>query len=118
MRECDRVVGDPAGPRRAEEFMRANATVPIRMEDVAAAAGCSIRTLDAVFRRFRDTTPLAALHAIRLEQARAELSHGANSMSVVEIARSYGFTNAGRFAAEYRRRFGESPVETARRRSR
>jgi AraC-like DNA-binding protein len=108
----------PAYVRRAVDFMRANAVAPIRMEDVAAAAGCSIRTLDAVFRRFRDTTPLAALHAIRLEQARAELSHGANSMSVVEIARSYRFTNAGRFAAEYRRRFGESPVETARRRSR
>jgi AraC-like DNA-binding protein len=108
----------PAYVRRAEEFMRANAAVPIRMEHVAAAAGCSIRSLDAVFRRFRDRTPLAAFHAIRLDQARAELSRGANSISVVEIARSYGFTNAGRFAAEYRRRFGESPAETARRRSR
>jgi AraC-like DNA-binding protein len=52
-----------------------------------------------------------------LDQARAELSRGANSISVVEIARSYGFTNAGRFTAEYRRRFGESPAETTRRRS-
>ena len=108
----------PAYVRRAEDFMRANAAVPIRMEQVAAAAGCSVRTLDAVFRRFRDTTPLAALHAIRLEQVRAELSHSANSTSVAEISRSYGFANAGRFAVAYRRRFGESPVETARRRSR
>ena len=107
----------PAYVRRAEDFMRANAAVPIRMEQVAAAAGCSVRTLDAVFRRFRDTTPLAALHAIRLEQVRAELSHSAKSASVGEISRCYGFTNAGRFAAAYRRRFGESPVETARRRS-
>jgi transcriptional regulator GlxA family with amidase domain len=67
------------------------------------------------FRRFRDTTPLAALHAIRLEQVRAELSHSAERASVAEIARSYGFTNAGRFAAAYRRRFGEPPAETARR---
>ncbi len=108
----------PAYVRRAEDFMRANAAVPIRMEQVAAAAGCSVRTLDAVFRRFRDTTPLAALHAIRLEQVRAELSHSAKSTSVAEISRYYGFTNAGRFAAAYRRRFGKSPVETARRRSR
>ena len=58
----------------------------------------------------------AALHAIRLEQVRAELSHSAKSASVAEISRYYGFTNAGRFAAAYRRRFGESPVETAGRR--
>jgi AraC-like DNA-binding protein len=108
----------PAYVRRAEDFMRANAAVPIRMEQVAAAAGCSVRTLDAVFRRFRDTTPLAGLHAIRLEQVRAELNRSSKSSSVAEISRSFGFTNAGRFAAAYRRRFGESPVETARRRSR
>jgi transcriptional regulator GlxA family with amidase domain len=108
----------PAYVRRAEEFMRAKAGVPIRMEQVASAAGCSVRTLDAVFRRFRDTTPLAALNAIRLEQVRAELSHSAERASVAEIGRSYGFTNAGRFAAAYRRRFGESPLETTRRRSR
>jgi AraC-like DNA-binding protein len=41
----------------------------------AAAAGCSIRTLNAVFRQFRETTPLAALHTIRLEAVRAELKH-------------------------------------------
>jgi AraC-like DNA-binding protein len=110
-----RVGAVPAYVRRAEDFMRSNATVPIRMGQVAAAAGCSIRTLDAVFGRFRDTTPLAALHAIRLEQARAELSHSAKRASITEISRDYGFTNAGRFAAAYRRRFGESPMETARR---
>ena len=64
----------PAYVRRAEEFMRAKSAVPLRMEHVAAAAGCSIRTLNAVFHRFRETTPLAALHANRLEQAHAELN--------------------------------------------
>ena len=103
----------PAYVRRAEDFMRANAAVPIRMEDVAAAAGCSMRTLGAVFRRFRDTTPLAALHAIRLEQVQAELKDGAAGGSVAEVARRYGFTNAGRFTTAYRRRFGETPTETA-----
>src|SRR5262249_39830324 len=40
----------PAYVRRADDFMRAHAAVPIRMEQVAAAAGCSVRTLNAVFR--------------------------------------------------------------------
>ena len=43
----------PAYLRRAEDFMRANAAVPLRMEQVANATGCSIRTLGAVFRQFR-----------------------------------------------------------------
>jgi AraC-like DNA-binding protein len=108
----------PAYVRRAAEFMRANAAVPIRMEQVAAAAGCSVRTLDAVFRQFRDTTPLAALHAIRLEQAHAALNHNVTGASIGEISRYYGFTNPGRFASAYRRRFGESPADTVRRGSR
>jgi len=85
------------------------------MEQVAAAAGCSVRTLNAVFRHFRDTTPLAALHTIRLEQVRAELNHNVTGATIGEVARRFGFTNSGRFAAAYRRRFGESPAETARR---
>jgi len=105
----------PAYVRRAEEFMRANAAGPIHMKHVATAAGCSIRTLGAVFRRFRDTTPLAALHAIRLDQVHAELKRESMNASVGEIARRYGFTNAGRFVAAYRRRFGESPSAIARR---
>jgi len=108
----------PAYVRRADDFMRANAAVPIRMEQVAAAAGCSVRTLNEVFRQFRDTTPLAALHTIRLEQARAELNQNVTGASIGEISRCYGFTNPGRFAAAYRRRFGESPADTVRRGSR
>ena len=116
--ESGRFGAVPAYVRRAEDFMRANAAVPIRMEHVAAAAGCSVRTLGSVFRRFCDTTPLAALHAIRLEQVHAELNRGAADDPAAEVARRYGFTNPGRFTAAYRRRFGEVPAETARRGSR
>jgi AraC-like DNA-binding protein len=108
----------PAYVRRAEDFMRANAAAPIRMDHVADAAGCSIRTLGAVFRHFRETTPLATLHAIRLEQVQTELNRGLESESIAEVARRYGFTNPGRFITEYSRRFGEVPSETARRGSR
>lgn len=105
----------PAYVRRAEDFMRANAGVPIRMDHVADAAGCSVRTLGVVFRHFRDTTPLAALHAIRLDRVRAELSGGSASNSIADVARRYGFTHPGRFVTAYRWRFGEAPSETAKR---
>ena len=105
----------PRYVRRAEEFMWANAAAPIRMVHVAQAAGCSISTLGAVFRRFCATTPLRALHRIRLEQAHCELNLGMTDASVATIARRYGFTNASRFGTAYRRRFGEKPTDTARR---
>lgn len=108
----------PAYVRRAEDFMHANAAAAIRMEHVAHAAGCSVSTLGAVFRQFRDTTPLGALHSIRLDHLRVELSRGPTSGSIAEVARRYGFTNPGRFIAAYRCRFGETPSKTARRRLR
>lgn len=107
----------PAYVRRAEDFMRAHSAQPIRMSHVAAAAGCSLRTLTAVFHHFRGTTPLGMLHSIRLDLARAELTSGASGASVNTIARRYGFTNTARFAASFRRRFGTTPTEMARRAS-
>lgn len=107
----------PAYVRRAEDFMRANGVEPIRMSQVAAAAGCSLRTLGAVFNHFRGRTPLGALHAIRLDLARDELTLGTSGATVTAVARRYGFTNATRFANAFCRRFGETPSEAARRAS-
>jgi AraC-like DNA-binding protein len=107
-----------AGPgylRRAEAFMRAHAGSPVRLDQIAAAAGCSVRSLSLVFRRFRDTTPLAALHAVRLEAVRAELRDRANPATTAEIARRYGFSNSARFVHAYQQRFGEPPPTRLRR---
>jgi AraC-like DNA-binding protein len=108
----------PAYIRRAEDFMRAHCAEPIRMVHVAAAAGCGVGTLGAVFRHFRGKTPLGVLHAIRLEQAHCELTRGGTGASVATVARRYGFTNPARFTVAFRRRFGETPSEVVRRASR
>jgi transcriptional regulator GlxA family with amidase domain len=105
----------PAYLRRAEDFMSSHCAEPLRMAQVAIAAGCSVRSLGVVFRDFRGKTPLQALHAIRLEQARRELTRA--GASVATVARRYGFTNAGRFKAAFCRRFGEAPSEAFRRAS-
>jgi AraC-like DNA-binding protein len=110
--EARRANATPAYVRRAEEFMRQHAGAPLRMAEVADAAGCGVRTLSEVFRRFRETTPLKAMHAIRLECVRDALRRDATDTSVANIARRFGFTNAARFAQSYRRRFAETPAET------
>ena len=100
--------------------MRANSAKLIRIAEVAVAAGCSVCNLNGVFRRFRGTTPLTALHAIRLDAVREALLAGGTGTvaSAAAVARRHGFTNLARFATAYRRRFGDVPSETAHRTAR
>ena len=105
----------PGHLRRALSFMHASADRPLALADIAAAAGCGTRTLHAAFRQFRDTTPLAALHDIRLRRARDALRAAGDQEPTRAIARRFGFTNPSRFIAAYGKRFGEHPNETRRR---
>lgn len=108
----------PAVPRHvrlAEEYMMAHAGSAITVDDIAAAAGVSIRTLFEAFRHFRCTTPMAALRTLRLEAVRNDLLAAENTASITDIALRWGFINLGRFAEAYRKRFGELPSQTLRR---
>ena len=97
----------PRHLRRAEAYLHACAGDIVRLEDVAAAAGCGPRAVQRAFRSFRGTTMHGALRAIRLERARADLALGESS--VFEIARRWGFSNLGRFTIAYQAHFGERP---------
>jgi len=58
-------------------------------------------------------SPMAMLRALRLEMAAARLVEG-QCESVTDVALSLGYSNFGRFATEFRRRFGCSPSELLR----
>ena len=105
----------PRHVRRAEAFMDAAADHPITMADIAAAAGCGTSTLYAAFRQFRNTTPHAALHALRLRRVHQALQAADDEVSTRSIARRFGFTNPSRFIAAYGKAFGEHPNKTRRR---
>jgi transcriptional regulator GlxA family with amidase domain len=102
--------------RRVERFIEENARQPIGLAELAGAAGVGARALQMAFRRFRNTTPMAHLRTLRLEMARSELARAArNGGTVASVANELGFAHLGRFSADYRARFGESPSETLRR---
>jgi AraC-like DNA-binding protein len=109
-----RAVAAPANVKRAEEFMRANASSPLTIDAIADSAGCSIRALQLAFRRFRGTTPIAALQHLRLEAARTEMMRADRAQSLARIAAEYGFSNPSRFAQLFRRTYGAYPSETVR----
>ncbi|MBR0687768.1 helix-turn-helix transcriptional regulator [Bradyrhizobium manausense] len=98
---------------QAIDFMHANMHRPLTVIDIAEAVGVSVRSLQAGFRQFKDTTPVGYLRRIRLQTAHAELSSPENRLPVREVALKWGFTQMGRFAAQYRAMFGVYPSETA-----
>ena len=100
-------IAAPRQVRRAEAFMRQQATASIGLADIAAAAGCSVRSLQGAFRRFRGTTPKQALQQMRLELVETELQRGEDT--VTAVARRYGFSNVSRFSALYTQRYGRRP---------
>ena len=55
------------------------------------------------------------LKNLRLDRARMRLINSGLNANITQIAIMSGFGHLGNFAAEYKRRFGESPSETARR---
>jgi len=104
----------PYNVRRAEAYMQAHADENISLDRLAEVAGCSVRSLQMAFRQSRGTTPGKMLRQIRLERAHQYLLAAGGSETVGSIALRHGFTNQGRFAREYRARFGIRPLETLR----
>lgn len=110
--------GDTPQPlRRALEFIDEHAGEPISINEIAMAARLSPRGVQAAFRRHLDTTPLAHLRSIRMQRAHRDLqiAEPSDGTSVAAVAARWGFTHLGRFAIEYRRRFGIYPSQTLRR---
>lgn len=99
----------------AEAFIRKNAAATIGVDDIAAAAGVSVRTLYYAFRKFRGWTPMEFLKRHRLQIARRLLiSSDHTATTVTRIACSCGFNHMGKFSRDYARQFGERPSETLR----
>lgn len=106
----------PRHVKRAEDYIRTHAGESLTLESIAAAVGCSVRTLSDGFRQARGTTPMNYLRQVRLAGVRADLDGDLAPGGISELALRWGFNHLGRFATDYRRCFGESPSDTARRR--
>lgn len=106
---------EPIGVRQAIDYIQHNAHLPISPIDVAHAAGLNVRSLQQALRRYREITPTALLHSIRLDRAHAELQAADPRIdSVSAIAHKWGFIHLGRFSGRYKTRFGQLPGNTLR----
>jgi len=104
--------------RAVEEWIDAHLAAPITLGRLCAVAGVGDRWLESAFRAHRGQTPLGFVMARRLARARRCLLEATPEASITEVAHDAGFVHLGRFAARYRRAYGESPSQTLRHRQR
>jgi AraC-like DNA-binding protein len=105
----------PRQVRRAEEFIHANARQSIQLNDIAAAANVSSRSLQMAFKQFRNMSPMTYLRKVRLQGVHSELLSCTPETKIAEVAYGWGFAHMGLFAAQFREMFNETPSATLRR---
>jgi AraC-like DNA-binding protein len=105
----------PASLARVLDWLGAHLNDPVHLDTLAAVAGVRPRTLEAHFKKILGTTPLGWVRSARLARARQELLNASPQATVTHAAVANGFDQLGRFAADYRRVFGERPSQTLRR---
>jgi AraC family ethanolamine operon transcriptional activator len=97
---------------RALQITR-NLRHPVVIPELAKQLGASQRTLESAFQDSFGLPPTRYLRRMRLNQVRKDLRRSAaEATSITKVGSSWGFTELGRMAVEYRQLFGESPSET------
>lgn len=100
-----------AGPdgrlRLAIELLQDRYAEPLRLADLAQAAGLSANQLTRLFRARTGLTPHAYLTDLRVQRSRALLRQG--SLSLAEVALATGFADQAHWQRHYRRLHATPP---------
>ena len=98
---------------RFEEAMAENLNRLRRVSEICEIIGVTDRTLQLCCAEFLGISPSRYLLLRRLKQVRTALRDAdPATASVADLAKHHGFTELGRFAAEYRSAYGEMPSTT------
>jgi AraC-like DNA-binding protein len=101
--------------RRAVDAIESESSADVTVPGLALLLGVTVRTLELGFRREFDCTPSEFLRAARLRRVHEELQLAEReSTTVSSVASKWGFSHHGRFARNYRERYGMSPADTLR----
>jgi AraC family ethanolamine operon transcriptional activator len=100
---------------RVDRYLIAAGTRPVHIAELCETLGVSRRTLHRAFVDVRGNPPITCLRRKRLDDVRGALLTADPGAKVSDIARAHGFFELGRFAASYRRTFGEKPSKTLQR---
>lgn len=98
-----------------ESWIEAHLEERISLGRLCTVAGVGERALQKAFESRRGMSPMRYVAERRLGAARRLLTCADASDDVTHVAVRLGFGHVGRFAAQYRQAFGESPSESLRR---
>jgi AraC-like DNA-binding protein len=108
----DRLGTRPRIVRKVSDALDENPAYEWTLAEMAELAGVSVRRLQQGFREYVGQTPFQYLNQLRLDRAHHDLVCADGNETVTEVALRWGFPHTGRFAANYRRKFGRTPSET------
>ena len=91
----------------AVEMMETHVADPVKLGDLANAAGVSPRQLNRLFHDRLGRSTMGYYRDLRLETARALLRNA--PLSLTEIALATGFANSSHFSTVYAQAYGEPP---------
>ena len=109
-------VAQGGGFEAVRQFIEEHLTDDISVEQLMATAKVSERSLYTLFERQVGLSPRDYVRQRKLERVHVRLQL-ATARSVTEVALDHGFVHLGRFAEAYRKRFGELPSQTWKRRA-
>ncbi|MEV0320928.1 AraC family transcriptional regulator [Streptomyces sp. NPDC050658] len=105
----------PAPVKRAMDAVQQRPDHPFTPAGLAAEARVGVRWLQEAFRRYVGMSPMAYVRDVRLNRVHDELRAAEpGALNVSDVAHRWGFSHLGRFAEQYRARFGELPSQTLR----
>ena len=108
----------PAAPRAVREAVQLihdHPEHPWTTASLARRVAVSARSLQEGFARSYGVPPSVYLRSVRLDRAYAELrAADPHTTTVARVAGRWGFLYLSRFAAAYRKKFGENPSATLR----
>lgn len=99
---------------RVRNYVLDNITADITINELANICQISRKSLYNLFEKEAGITPSAYIRRLKLESIHFELKNNERIKNVTQVALEYGFTNLGRFSAQYREQIGELPSQTLR----
>jgi AraC family ethanolamine operon transcriptional activator len=97
---------------RALEYLAAFPRESLTVEQLCTASATSISTLERAFAARFGVSPKRYLLLSRLTNVRRALLDPDETRSITDIANEWGFWHMGKFAADYKRQFGQLPSQT------
>jgi AraC-like DNA-binding protein len=98
---------------RARAYIQEHLSEPVSVDEIAAAAYASRRTLFRAFVDILDDTPRNYVRKLRLHRIRHDLANEAErACTIALIANQWGISDLGRMSGWYRELFGERPSDT------